>query len=59
MSKRAWAYLWGVLLAGTVATGLALRGLAQSTSQWLIFTILTLAKTIDVRAPYVSDPPLK
>jgi diguanylate cyclase (GGDEF)-like protein/putative nucleotidyltransferase with HDIG domain len=42
MSKRAWVYIWGVLTAGAVLTGLALRDLAQSTSQWLIFTILVV-----------------
>jgi diguanylate cyclase (GGDEF)-like protein len=40
MSKHAWVYIGGVLLAGAVLSGLALLGLAQSTPQWLIFTIL-------------------
>ena len=44
MSRRAWAYIWGVLLAGAVLSGLALSGLAQARSQWLTFaTLIVLA----------------
>ncbi|MBC8263539.1 MAG: diguanylate cyclase [Anaerolineales bacterium] len=42
MSRRAWAYIWSVLLAGAVLSGLALPGLAQSTSQWLTFATLVI-----------------
>ncbi|MFQ5856044.1 MAG: diguanylate cyclase [Anaerolineae bacterium] len=41
MSKRAWAYIWSVLLAGAVLSGLTLSGAAQTGPQWLTFVILT------------------
>ncbi|MGA9350191.1 MAG: hypothetical protein WBW48_15510, partial [Anaerolineae bacterium] len=55
MSHRAWAYICGVLLVGAVLSGLALPGLAQSTSQWLTFAVLTalaiLAQLFKARGP--------
>ncbi len=42
MSNRAWVYIWGVLLLGAILTGLALPGIAPSTSEWLTFGVLTV-----------------
>ena len=42
MSRRAWTYIFGVLLVGAVLSGLALPVAAQSTAQWLTFAILVV-----------------
>jgi diguanylate cyclase (GGDEF)-like protein/putative nucleotidyltransferase with HDIG domain len=55
MSHRAWAYIWGVLIAGTLLTGLAFSESAASTQQWLTFAALSLFATLsqffEVEAP--------
>lgn len=51
MSHRAWAYIWGVLVAGLALSGLAgtltLPALsASSSSAWMTFVVLTLLATL-------------
>lgn len=46
MSHRAWAYIWGVLIVGTLLSGLAYFGPAASNQQWLTFAALTLFATL-------------
>jgi|GEM_PF-205244 len=45
MSKRAWTYLWLVLLTGAGLAGWALSGYQNANPGWLVFTILTLLAT--------------
>ncbi|MBC8248841.1 MAG: diguanylate cyclase [Anaerolineales bacterium] len=55
MSKHAWVYIWTVLLMGAVLSGVALSGLAPSTSQWQTFLALmvlaTFAQLFEAEAP--------
>ncbi len=46
MSHRAWLYIWGVLVAGMLLSGLAYFGPAASNQQWLTFAVLTLFATL-------------
>src|SRR5437762_196405 len=46
MSHRAWLYIWGVLTAGVVLTGMALSGPLPSTPQWLTFWVLAVLATL-------------
>jgi diguanylate cyclase (GGDEF)-like protein len=46
MSHRAWGYIWGVLIAGTLLSSLAYMGPAAPEQQWLTFAALTLFATL-------------
>lgn len=55
MSRRAWAYIWGVFLAWAVLSGAALSRFAPTPAQWLAFAALvslaTLAQLFKAEAP--------
>ncbi len=56
MTRRAWAYIFSVFLAGAVLSGLSiLHESALSTSEWLGFAVLTsltiLAQFLEAEAP--------
>lgn len=55
MSRRAWTYIWSVLIVSAVLTGAAMLGLAQAQSQWPTFAALlvlaTLAQLLEAVAP--------
>src|SRR5919202_4858234 len=45
MSKRAWAYIWGVLGIGAIITTVALTTVDQSANDLLTFLVLTVLAT--------------
>ena len=46
MSRRAWAYIWGVLLTGAVLSALAFPTSALPASQWRALAVLTVLATL-------------
>ena len=46
MSRRAWAYIWTVLLMGVALTALALTSIGQSKPDLLPFAVMTALATI-------------
>jgi diguanylate cyclase (GGDEF)-like protein/putative nucleotidyltransferase with HDIG domain len=46
MSYRAWAYIWGVLLAGAAFGVCAYAGLTYTPAQWLAFVVFTALATL-------------